>query len=359
MENNQPLEANNNNCDNWPKIITLSLLPFFLFLPYFEILKTNGEQQICKKIFYIQGFFGFISSIGLIVCICYMFGYSIDSVQKGWFRCLALDIIITSIVLFVFLIKLWFWRKDLRKLILVHQIDSDIAVETESKSRLFVRLSALIFLILSIYYTDFTVFTIITNNSNTTRVATPIWLTVWLPIHSQYLFVEIFYIKICWMICARFRHLNDTIKNLSQNNSANIQELNKIINWWGMNIKQFPLFNEIFSLPMACFFLTHVFIVVIGIEFTIYYYDKQPISVIVCRAVFAVFRILTLIYLVKQTSDMTREASKTPKFLNQYRFFGCNEENQEFKKEVMNYIRSIKIETFIFDSKMSLYMDEC
>ncbi len=87
IENNQPLEANNNNCDNWPKMITLSLLPFFLFVPYFEILKTNSEQQICKKIFYIQGFFGFISSIGLIVCICYMFGYSIDSVQKGWFRC--------------------------------------------------------------------------------------------------------------------------------------------------------------------------------------------------------------------------------------------------------------------------------
>jgi hypothetical protein len=39
---------------------------------------------------------------------------------------------------------------------------------------------------------------------------------------------------------------------------------------------------------------------------------------------------------------MTREASKTPKFLNQYRFSGCNEENQEFKKEVMNYNREHK-----------------
>jgi hypothetical protein len=333
IENNEPLEANNNNCDNWPKIITLSLLPFFPFVPYFEILKTNGEQEIRKKIFYIQGFFGFILSIGLIGCVIYMLQYLIGSVQNGWFGCLALTIMIIIIVLLVFLIKFWFWRKDLRKLILVHEIDSDIAIETEPKSRLFVRLGASVFIILPIYYTNFTIFLIISNNFNTTRVATPFWLTVWLPIHSEYLFVEIFYITICWMICARFRHLNDTIKNLSQNNSANIRELNKIINWWGMNIKQIALFNEIFSLPMACFFFTHVFILVIGIEFTIYYYDKQAISVIVCDVVLNSYRVLTLIYLVKQTSDITREASKTPKFLNQYRFSGCN---QEFKKEVMN-----------------------
>jgi MFS family permease len=314
IESNQPLEANNNNCDKWPKIITLSLLPFFLFVPYFEILKTNSEQEIRKKIFYIQGFFGFISSIVLIGCMLYMLEYLIDSVQKWRYRWIALTIAIISIVLLIFLIKFWFWREDLRKLILDHQIDSDIAVETESKSRLFFRLSAMVFLILFIYYTDFTITTIILNNSNTTRVATPFRLTVWLPIHSQYLFVEIFYITICWMICARFRHLNDTIKDM----------------------KQIPLFNEIFSLPMACFFFTHIFILIIGIEDMIYNYDKQPISVIVCNVVFDSYRILTLIYLVKQTSDITREASKTPKFLNQYRFSGCNEENQEFKKEVMN-----------------------
>jgi uncharacterized membrane protein len=138
------------------------------------------------------------------------------------------------------------------------------------------------------------------------------------------------------MICARFRHLNDTIKNLSQNNSANIRELNKIIKWWGMNIKQVGLFNEIFSLPMACFFLTYVFILVLGIELIIINYDKQAISLVVCHVVFDSFKTLTLIYLVKQTTDITREASKTLKFLNQYRFSGCNEENQEFKKEVIN-----------------------
>ncbi len=336
IESNQPLEANNNNCDKLLKIITLSLLPFFLFVHCFEILKTNSEQEIRKKIFYIQGFFGFISSIVLIGCMLYMLEYLIDSVQKWRYRWIALTIAIISIVLLVFLIKFWFWREDLRKLILDHQIDSDIAVETESKSRLFFRLSAMVFLILFIYYTDFTITTIILDNSNTTRVATPFRLTVWLPIHSQYLFVEIFYITICWMICARFRHLNDTIKDMSQNNSANIQEFKRIINWWEMNIKQIPLFNETFSLPMACFFFTHIFILIIGIEDMIYNYDKQPISVIVCNVVFDSYRILTLIYLVKQTSDITREASKTPKFQNQYRFSGCNEENQEFKKEVMN-----------------------
>jgi hypothetical protein len=72
-------------------------------------------------------------------------------------------------------------------------------------------------------------------------------------LYSQYLFIEIFFITICWMICTRFRHLNKTIENMSRNNLVNIENLKKLINCWGINIKQIALFNKIFSLPMAVF----------------------------------------------------------------------------------------------------------
>ncbi len=58
---------------------------------------------------------------------------------------------------------------------------------------------------------------------------------------------------------------------------------------------------------------------------------------IVCNVVFDLYRSLNLIYLVKQTSDITREALKTSKFLNEYRFSGSNEMNEEFRIKVINY----------------------
>jgi hypothetical protein len=59
MESNQPLKANNNNYDNWPKIITLSLLPFFPFVPYFEILKTNNEEVPLGSVYNNNNFYCF------------------------------------------------------------------------------------------------------------------------------------------------------------------------------------------------------------------------------------------------------------------------------------------------------------
>ncbi len=111
IEDNQPQEANNNkNCGNCPKITSLSLLPFFVVIPYFKILKTNSDH---KKVFYFQIIFALISSFCLIACIIYMFVFLINSVQEERFRWVALLIIILSIVFFVFLIKIWFWSEKL------------------------------------------------------------------------------------------------------------------------------------------------------------------------------------------------------------------------------------------------------
>lgn len=128
---------------------------------------------------------------------------------------------------------------------------------------------------------------------------------------------EMYFIYICWKICSRFRHLNKTILLIDENNALNTDKLKKLICWFKINIKPMSKFNKIFSLPIAVLVLNKVYGLIIATEELIYNLNNGiHYKVFFFDIFFHVYRITLLIYIVKQVSDISREALKVHKNIN-------------------------------------------
>jgi len=124
------------------------------------------------------------------------------------------------------------------------------------------------------------------------------------------------------MICSRFRHLNDSVQNLRTKGIQNAQKLQEIIEWFSANVRQILKFNKLFSLLMSCFFFTHVYSSIIELEDLIHGYDKDHVPIFICNLISNLYRICILVYLVKQTTDIGREAAGTALCVNEYCLLG-------------------------------------
>jgi hypothetical protein len=93
---------------------------------------------------------------------------------------------------------------------------------------------------------------------------------------------------------------------------------------------------------MSNFFFVHSCGLIIALEDLIYKYEKQSLFLIICNIFFNVYRIAIFVYIVKQTEDITREASKTYRYVNEFcqmKYIKGN--NEEFKKEVNKLFKFI------------------
>jgi hypothetical protein len=80
----------------------------------------------------------------------------------------------------------------------------------------------------------------------------------------------------------------------------------------------------------------------IALEDLIYKYEKQSLLLIICNIFFNVYRIAIFVYIVKQTEDITREASKTSRYVNEFCHLKYIEgNNEEFKKKVNKFFKLI------------------
>jgi hypothetical protein len=130
-------------------------------------------------------------------------------------------------------------------------------------------------------------------------------------------------------------------ENLKGNNE-DIEQLYAFIKWFNINMRQMTYFNKVFGLSMSNFFFVHSCGLMIALEDLIYKYEKQSLSLIICNIFFNVYRIAILVYIVKQIVDITREASKTYRYVNEFcqmKYIEGN--NEEFKKEVNKLFKFI------------------
>jgi hypothetical protein len=173
------------------------------------------------------------------------------------------------------------------------------------------------------------------------------------------------------MIFSRFKNLNSTIREyiasqknddeskkaerstkqtgeqsskseISEEKSEDIELLHTFIKWFNINIRQMTYFNQVFGLSMTNFFFVHSCGLMIALEDLIYKYEKQSLFLIICNIFFNVYRIAIFVYIVKQTEDITREASKTSRYVNEFCHLKYIEgNNEEFKKKVNKFFKLI------------------
>jgi hypothetical protein len=105
---------------------------------------------------------------------------------------------------------------------------------------------------------------------------------------------------------------------LIKRKEQNVEELQEVIDWFNDNIKQMPTLNNVFSLPLSCFFFTYICGLVLAVEELIFYHNRQSIPILFVNIGFIIHKIGILIYIIKQTTDISREASKTCKLVDEF-----------------------------------------
>jgi hypothetical protein len=140
----------------------------------------------------------------------------------------------------------------------------------------------------------------------------------WIPIYLVFQVTVVIYIITCWILYSKFKHLNKTIKEFTKESSRNVEDLNEFIEWFGDNIYQVSKFNNIFSFSMAVFFCVQSCGLVLAMEDLFFMYNVKEYGIFAYNIYFNVYRIVMVIYIVKQTNDISLEASSTSKYLNEY-----------------------------------------
>ncbi len=128
---------------------------------------------------------------------------------------------------------------------------------------------------------------------------------------------EIIYTTISWMICSRFKHLNKMINLLKKDTILNTYKFKLIIEWYSRNIKQIIKYNTIFGLGLSGYYFAMTSRLMLSLEDLVFDYGKLPNKVFICDIFFTIHKILLLLYITKQISDISKETSKTSRFVNE------------------------------------------
>jgi len=231
----QDLLESNSKYDGWSTVITWSLASFILIIPFFEFNIVYIKCGWLKKlILFIQLLFAICLTCFLIYTMFYLFNFVIDPSEHLYTRLMFVNSIVRSIHLCILIINIWSRYEELKNLILDYKINTEIATEIklylvveyflsairylfgielqfnfkENVNR-FIKLISLIIFILVIHSIIYTLKIMITKPSDLTI---GVRLTIFTSILRT--ISEIFYITICWMICSRFRHLNQSVKRI-------------------------------------------------------------------------------------------------------------------------------------------------
>jgi hypothetical protein len=240
----------------------------------------------------------------------------LNPLERERFQWIALMIIFESIFLLTLIIKIFSNQNSLKDLLFNDK--QPFGHKNESKTVLKIRFLFLITIILGFYYITSNIAIVLNREQNTNKTVFEYRLEFGLPVYSTYLWAQVFYITICWIICLKFRDLNSYIKVLIKGKERNVEELQEVIDWFNDNIKQMSTLNKVFSLPLSCFFFTYVCGLVLAVEEFIFYHNRQSIPILFVNIGFIIQKTGILIYIIKQTIDISREASKTSKLVDEF-----------------------------------------
>jgi hypothetical protein len=356
------------------------------------------------KIRYVQLTIYILVSCGFFYIIYLNGAILINPNEDERLRLITLMIIFLILYIFEFNLKIWYRDEELRRLIQECYFITNLKIRSvENFKKNWWGLFSLYWVFLLSYIIGFCLSAGVVRKplTSTSRYG----YSMWLPFYILLTFSVMFYICLCWMIFSRFKNLNSTIREYiasqkkddltnvrvenkkaerstkqatevdstivrSENsaiievlpegeqspktenpegNNEDIEQLYEFIKWFNINIKQMTYFNRVFSLSMANFFFVHSYGLMIALEDLIYKYEKQSLFQIICNIFFNVYRIAIFVYIVKQTVDITREASKTYRYVNEFcqmKYMEGN--NEEFKKEVNKFFKLIFIHFFSF-----------
>jgi hypothetical protein len=370
------------------------------------------------KMWYVQLTLYILVSCGFCYIIYLSGAILINPKEDERFRLITLMIIFLILYIFEFNLKIWYRNEELRRLIQECYFVTNLKIRSvENFKKNWWGLFSLYWVFLLSHIIGFCL-TADVVRKNDPLISSRYQYLIWLPLYMILTFSVMFYICLCWMIFSRFKNLNLTIieyitsqKNDGMNNvrvenkkvecstkqatevdstkvrsenstiievlpegeqsskaenpegnNEDIEQLYAFIKWFNINIRQMIYFNQVFSLSMSNFFFVHSCGLMIAVEDLIYKYEKQSLSLIICNIFFNVHRIAIFVYIVKQTVDITREASKTYRYVNEFCQMKYTEENnEEFKKEVnklqiyfLIIFSSLNLSLFIFKSRLIL-----
>jgi hypothetical protein len=325
--------------DGWSFQIAFALLPLIFVTPFFKIIGVQFESKfIAKLIKFIQKVLVLCTLILLIFLIIYLYNIMINPLEIERNRWVSISYILMSVYFIIFLMTLWLRNHDLEDLICGYKYPADVASNIEFYplikyfvknilgikedisnkdriNRLFKFSFQILNLLIYLLFYSFYIFYLMERPGASEYIT--LRLVIALPLYIFFIETELIHTTICWMIFSRFKHLNRTIKHFNKDIVLNSYKLKLIIEWFSQNIEQMKKFNRIFSLVMSLYFFSEASRLLIAIEDLIFDYGKVQINISVCDLFFNIHKILVILYITKQINDISKEASKTSRLVNE------------------------------------------
>jgi hypothetical protein len=227
-----------NSDDEWSFVVSLAKIFFLLISPWINYFSVNNEyerlfSQINALIKLGQKFIAIIAFL-LILYYDYMIIHNVINETKPYGRefWINLHILTMSVTVLATMYILWARHNNLRKLVLSYEEPqlSPINIDMRTGKIRTVIKTVMLYLFIIGYH----VVNMFTNDHNL-YVATVYSFCVYIGYNN----IFIFYIVLCWMMCARFRHLNFSVKSLTDKISngqdgirADKQHLQLIADWY-------------------------------------------------------------------------------------------------------------------------------
>jgi hypothetical protein len=328
QQENEKLEGS----DEWGDVIYYkSFTPF-----HFDINKYFSEWKLFEKFFQsVKLLFDLIVIAFLLYCALNTITRFHGDVEVERSRWVDMIYLLLSIALLWMIISLRLSEKDLGELVSNHRFNARLAHESGTNIKIEyknLRVIRTLAFVLVLFIANILKFILGTIDNITTNESFEHFIFT-LILHLFFICAEILYVSISWMICSRFRHLNKTIENLIEKKERTIKDLQAFVNWYSQNLKQMRLFNGIFSSIMPVYFLVYLYCQVVLIEDEIVLYTNDKETSKVHGLLFIVFNCCIFTYIVKQTNDTTKEASKTAEFFKEYG--NSRIMDREFNRKVM------------------------
>jgi hypothetical protein len=223
-----------NGDDKWSLVVCVAMFlfsPISPFITYF--FKINENNRFFSLIKSCQKFFAIIAFV-FITYSAYKIIYNVINVTKPYGRAfwINLYILTMSITVLATIIILWARQNDLRYLVLSHKVVQLSPIKIDLAKDKFCALfkTAILYLFLMVYH----VVNKFTYDDNLYVDKVHSFL-----VYVGYNNVFIIYIVLCWMMCARFRHLNLSVKSLTNKIlggqggiRADKHHLQQIANWY-------------------------------------------------------------------------------------------------------------------------------
>jgi hypothetical protein len=199
-----------NGDDKWSLVVCAAMILFLPISPFFYCFFENNENN---RMFSLMKL-GRLSFVIIVLVLILYYDceviYNVINETKSYGReiWINLYILTMSITVLAIMFTMWAHQKDLLDLVFSHKVAQLPSIKKDMPRRKILELTRTA--TLHVFLLAYHVVNKFTCDDNL-YVATVYSFCVYIGYNN----VFIFYIVLCWMMCARFRHLNFSVKSLT------------------------------------------------------------------------------------------------------------------------------------------------